>query len=327
MSEWKFGSDDFFISTKQTEEYDIFEAPEDFPEFEMCSNISAEKAISKSLDDARKIREKALGFLKDKEAQRSQNEFWLENEEEIYDEKDNKSKTVTIKKKDYDRLDSEHLKNKCDKIISLLNDDIKAYQTGADENDKKICFSDNERKIISDYLIVTKICILADEKDIADLEALKENLKDSYDKALVNKSVRKASRDMCRYLLKSGTSAVISTAFLLDKSNVKSKADDYASRTSDSISYYFRQFKKAAEQRKEFLQKKKDYKTIENNTKNLLKKGTELREIVGLIFEKMDYKLKSGNYSSGVFEEYPELLDKINTIGGDDMMNMSKEIH
>lgn len=327
MSEQQFGINDFYIPTKQTEEYVVFEPFDESFMSEMFSTMPAELKLEKVMKNVRKIREQAMKIQAERRVADGAKEFSIEDEEETHEKTDGKkTKQISLEKKSHDSLDSEGLKNKCDKIISLLNDDIKAYQNSADENDKKICFSDNERKSISDYLLVTKVCKLADERDITDLVALKEHLNGSYDKALANKSARKAFGNMCYYLLKSGTSAVISTAFLLDKSNVKSKADDYASRTSDSINYYFRQFKKAGEQRKALLQTKKDFKTIEKNTENLFEKGNELRGIVGLIFEKMDYKLKTGNYSSGVFEEYPELLDKINTIGGDDMMNMSGEI-
>lgn len=315
MGEQQFGVNDFCITTKQPEKYTIFDNPEDSFASEMFSSMPVELKLEGSLEAVRGMRKKVTKVLEDRILRDIEDEFRIDDDTS-FSEKEIGKKEKGLKKKSPSRLDAEGLKSKCDKIIAILNEDIETYLKDADDVTKKarITTSESKENMFSDYLLVIKACRLADERDVKDFEELRKCLKASFDGTSSNNSSKESFKQMCSYLFKTGTSAIATITFLLDRTNIDNTADDYAKSKSDDVSYYYHLFKNAKEKRKKTLNAKKEFKAIERGADNLFENGKELRKIADMLLEKMNQKLNMSDYSSKVSEDCPELMTEFRSL-------------
>lgn len=191
------------------------------------SRISAEGVL--------RLKEKSMRFLSRKDEYINRGEFWFSEDNEKSAEHDitatEKARFKAGRMNGKSKLEADKLKDECARNIDFLKKDTEEYKSAlADLKESVSSASEVRDNLLEDYELFTKICILADEKDIGDYDSLRDFSYKSFDGAAVNSSIRKSIVRIVGNSFKTAGFFIICFLYMADKNNVKNSANDSINR-------------------------------------------------------------------------------------------------
>lgn len=226
-------------------------------------------------------------------------------------------------------IDADKLKSKCENGKEVLKRNTGKYEEAIavvrnELNESSL--SEKEIFFLSDYMLVLKLCLLANKYDIGDFETLSECAYKSFDGELIRNSSNHYFKDMISHFITGISSIIVGVTYNLDRSNINNRVDDDANRKYYMFSLRMKAAKESYYKWREYINYIKEYNGIVKRTGRLFKDGNDIRKIADKMIFEMNSKLESNDYTSRVSDNPMIFAKRGNTSYSADIDELLTEI-